>query len=324
MALFDLPLDRLSTYVPAREEPADFEEFWRRTLDETRRHPLDATFEPYECGLSLVETFDVTFRGYGGQPVKGWLLAPRHRTGKLPCVVQYIGYSGGRGFPFHWLLWANVGYLTLVMDTRGQGYNERMHGDTPDVAPEGTGPHAAGFMTMGVSSPETYYYRRLYADAVRAIEAARAFPETDGSRIAVTGKSQGGGLSVAMSGFVPDLAAVMPDVPFLCHFRRAVEITDVAPYAEIARYCRGRRDDAEQAFRTLSYFDGMQFAARATAPALFSVGLMDQICPPSTVYAAYNHYRGAKEIRIYPFNGHEGGERFFEREQIAFLQRILG
>ena len=61
--------------------------------------------------------------------------------------------------------------------------------------------------------------------------------------------------------------------------------------------------------RTLSYFDGAVLARRATAPALFSVGLMDQTCPPSTVYAAYNAWAGAdKRIVEYPFNDHEGGQ----------------
>jgi cephalosporin-C deacetylase len=67
------------------------------------------------------------------------------------------------------------------------------------------------------------------------------------------------------------------------------------------------RDQVEAVFRTLAYFDGMNFAVRAQASALFSVGLMDDICLPSTVFAAYNHYAGPKQIRVWPFNQHEGG-----------------
>ena len=81
---------------------------------------------------------------------------------------------------------------------------------------------------------------------------------------------------------------------------------DSLPYGEIAHFCKVHRDRVETVFGTLSYFDGLNFAARANAPALFSVGLMDDIYPPSTVYAAYNHYAGPKEIRVWPFNRHEG------------------
>ena len=88
---------------------------------------------------------------------------------------------------------------------------------------------------------------------------------------------------------------------------RATQIVDTYPYQEIVIFCKIHRDRIDDVFRTLSYFDGMNFAARATAPALFSTALMDDICPPSTVFAAYNHYAGQKDIRVYPFNKHEGG-----------------
>ena len=76
-------------------------------------------------------------------------------------------------------------------------------------------------------------------------------------------------------------------------------------------------------FRTLSYFDGRNFAARATVPALFSVGLEDQVTPPSTVFAAYNEYAGPKEIRIWPFNGHEVPEADQILERLEFAARLL-
>src|SRR5215212_9980740 len=122
MALFDLPLDQLQTYLPAREEPVDFDSFWQSTLEETHVHPLNATFEKVDYGLVAQDTFDVTFNGFGGQSVKGWLILPAQaqRTGKLPCVVEYIGYGGGRSFAIEWLLWASAGYALFVMDTRGQ------------------------------------------------------------------------------------------------------------------------------------------------------------------------------------------------------------
>ncbi|MCD6291315.1 MAG: acetylxylan esterase [Anaerolineae bacterium] len=321
--LFDLPLEQLKTYRPPREEPPDFDEFWRQTLEEACQIPLDARFEPVDYGLRTVETYDVTFNGYGGQPVKGWLLLPRGRQGSLPCVVEYIGYGGGRSFPTEWLLWSSVGYAHLVMDTRGQG-SAWSPGDTPDPEPDGSSPQYPGFMTRGILDPKTYYYRRVFTDAVRAVEAARSHPAVDPERIAITGGSQGGGITVAVSGLVPDVQVAMPDVPFLCHYRRATEITDSMPYGEISKYCVVHRDKVDTVFRTLSYFDGMNFAVRARARALFSVALMDQICPPSTVFAAYNYYAGPKDIRIYRYNNHEGGGPYQQVEKVRFLTGIWG
>ncbi len=325
--LFDLPLAELRVYKPEREEPGDFDEFWRETLAGARSHPLAARFEAVDAGLTTIDVFDLTFAGFGGQPIKGWFLVPRDlagspfaRDGRLPCVVEYVGYGGGRGRPIDWLTFPSAGFATLVMDTRGQGSTWRS-GDTPDIATGDTTGQHPGFMTRGILDPSTYYYRRLMSDAVRAVEAARDHPLVDPARVAVTGGSQGGGLTLAVAGLVPDVLMALPEVPFMCHWRRATEITDSDPYHEIVRFARIHRDAAERVFGTLSYFDGLNFAARAKAPALFSVGLMDQVTPPSTVFAAYNHYRGPKEIEVYPFNGHEGGESIHTELK---LRRLAG
>ena len=177
-------------------------------------------------------------------------------------------------------------------------------------------------MTQGILDPKTYYYRRVFTDAVRAIEAAQSHPAVDKKRIAVTGGSQGGGISLAAAGLSPDVAVTMPDVPFLCHYKRATTIIDTNPYQEIQTYCKIHRDKIEQVFQTLKYFDGVHFSSKAKATALFSVGLMDTICPPSTVYAAYNHYAGEKDIRIWQFNNHEGGQSFQSLEKVKFLQTL--
>jgi cephalosporin-C deacetylase len=238
-------------------------------------------------------------------------------------VVEYIGYGGGRGFPTDWLVWSSAGFAYLIMDTRGQGSVWRP-GETPDSQPDGASPHHPGFMTLGILDPKTYYYRRVFTDAVRAVEAAASHPAVDATRIAVTGGSQGGGIALAVTGLEPSVAVTMPDVPFLCHYRRATEITDNLPYKEIGNYCKVHRDQEETVFRTLSYFDGVNFAVRARAHALFSVALMDMTCPPSTVYAAYNYYAGPKQIKVWRYNNHEGGEGFQMVEKVRFLTGLWG
>lgn len=322
MSYFDMPLSELENYLPPREEPADFDAFWQQTLAEARQFPLNPQFEPVDEGLQTIDAYDVTFAGFGGQPIKGWFLLPRHRSGPLPCVVQYIGYGGGRGFVLDSLAWPSLGFANLVMDTRGQGWSLNVPGATADVALLGTGPHVPGFMTQGILDPKMYYYRRVFTDAVRAVEVVRGHTAVDPQKIAITGGSQGGGITLAVAGLDTAVAAAMPDVPFLCHYRRAAEIVNTAPYSEITRYCAAHRQQVETVFHTLAYFDGVNFAARARAKALFSVGLMDDICPPSTVYAAYNHYLADKEMVVYSHNNHEGGGPFQMRCKVAFLRTL--
>jgi cephalosporin-C deacetylase len=324
VSAYDLPIDQLRAFRPARSEPDDFDAFWRDTLAMSRAAASPPVFDRVETPLRTVTVDDITFGGYAGQPIKAWFIAPAGAADgdRLPTVVEYIGYGGGRSLPFEWLEWASAGYGHFVMDTRGQG-SAWSPGDTPDVDESGSGGgHFPGFVTRGIARPETWYYRRLVADAVLALDAAAAHPLVDRDRVVVTGQSQGGGLALAAAGLSPAVRAASVDVPFLCCWRRAVEVTDEHPYQELTRYLSIHRELEDAAFRTLSYVDGQNFAVRASAPALFSVGLMDEICPPSTVFAAYNDYAGPKEIRVWPFNGHDAGELVQQSERYAFFEGL--
>jgi cephalosporin-C deacetylase len=321
MPRFDLSLAELRDYLPTVAEPHDFDEFWTRTLAEARALDRAPVVRREPSPMTLVESYSVEFAGFGGDPVLGWLLLPAGGTGALPTIVEFNGYGGGRGLPHERLQWVNAGYAYFFMDTRGQGSNWGTGGHTPD--PHGSGPSAVGFMTRGIDDPDDYYFRRVFTDAVRAIDAVRTLDRVDASRVAICGGSQGGGITLAAAGLSSDLVAVMPDVPFLCHFERAVGMTSSDPYSEIVRYLSVHRDLVEQTFKTLSYMDGVNFARRAAAPALFSVGLLDTVCPPSTVFAAHNHYAGEAHIEVYPFNEHEGGAAHHWLRQAEWLEPLM-
>jgi len=317
MPLFDLPLADLESYAPDVAEPDDFDSFWQRTLTEARSHDLALRVEPATSHLRNVEVFDVTFAGFGGHPIKAWYARPAAVEHELPVVVNYLGYSGGRGLPWETTLFPSAGYAYLRVDSRGQGWSQGFPGDTPD--PVGHPPAVPGVMTRGLESPERYYYRRLFTDAARAVDAARELPGIARDAVVVSGGSQGGGIAIATAALVPDVAGLMADVPFLQHFRRAVELVGTSPYSEINAYLATNRLAVEQTWRTLSYVDGVNMATRGRAPSLWSVALMDTTCPPSTVYASYNRYGGPKEIEVYPYNGHEGGAGFQTGRQLRWL-----
>ncbi|MFF7378207.1 acetylxylan esterase [Streptomyces massasporeus] len=348
MPAFDLPLPELERHRPDIDEPDDFDAFWRDTLKGAGEEDPLVSVRPVETGLRLTRTWDVTFRGFGGDPVRAWFSRPAgvgrpgepapagaspspHRSRQpgelLPAVVEFAGYGRGRGLPHERLTWVNAGYAHLLMDNRGQGDQYGCGGDTPDphaVAPGGPGPAVRGLLAA-----EDYHYRRLITDAVRAVAAVRALPGVDPARTVAAGNSQGGGLALAVAGLVPDLTAVLVTAPLLCGIRRALDLTDAGPYGEIAAYLAVHRGAEDAARRTLSYVEGVSFARRAQAPAHFGVGLRDTVCPPSGVYAAFNRYAELtgtvprKEIHTYPFNGHEGGDAVQVRRQLDWLRGVL-
>ncbi|MDN3021469.1 acetylxylan esterase [Streptomyces sp. S.PB5] len=329
MPAFDLPLTELVHHRPLPEEPADFEEFWAGTLKEAAQEEVLVSVRPVENGLRLTDTWDVAFRGFGGDPVRAWFSRPAGVSELLPAVVEFAGYGRGRGLPHERLTWVNAGYAHLLMDNRGQGDQYGNGGATPD-------PHAGaaaggpGAVVRGLLDPRDHHYRRLITDAVRAVAAVRELPGVDVGRVAAVGNSQGGGLALAVAGLVPGLSAALVTAPFLCGVRRALDLTDATPYGEITAYLSVHRGAEEAAYRTLAYMEGISFARRAHAPAHFGVGLRDTVCPPSGAYAAFNRYgelSGAQprtEIHAYPYNGHEGGDAVQVRRQLDWLRGVWG
>jgi cephalosporin-C deacetylase len=270
--------------------------------------------------MTAIDAWDVTFPGFGGEPIKAWYRRPAGVAADLPVVVHFQGYGGGRGHLLENLSWAAGGFAHLMMDSRGQG-SSWSEGETPD--PHGSAPAAPGVMTRGLEAKESYYYRRLITDAALAVDAAAALPGVDATRIGVVGASQGGALATAATALNSLVKAAAIRVPFLSDMRHATEVTNTEPYQELTRYLAVHRGAVDHVFNLLAYFDSVNFARHATAPATFTVGLADDITPPSTVYAAYNNYAGDKRITVHPFNGHESGGPVDDAEAQAFFRQRL-
>ncbi|MBI2297840.1 MAG: acetylxylan esterase, partial [Armatimonadetes bacterium] len=216
MPSIDWPIDRLVTYQPPLTRTPDFDSFWAETLAAARTRDLDAVLEPVDYPIRDVRVHRLTFAGFGGRRVHGWYLQPRDiESRKAPVVVQYHGYSGGAGQAHLYLPWVMLGCAVVTVDTRGQGGGT---GDE-DGYPGGSIP---GWMTQGILDPAGYYYRKSYTDCVRAIDFVFSRPELDTRHVCVTGGSQGGGLTLAVAGLEPRVTIAMPDVPYLCHYQRAV------------------------------------------------------------------------------------------------------
>src|ERR1019366_10253774 len=206
MPSIDMPLEQMRQYRPSLYREADFDSFWDTTMTAAVGQALNAELIPYDLPARGLECYAVRFDGFEGGRLAGWYVRPE-KQGKFPGVCFYHGYSMRGPRPLDLIQLASQGICVLSMDCRGQ------NGQSQDAVASTEGNHL-GWMTKGIRDPHHYYYRYVYADAVRALELLARREEVDGQRLAITGGSQGGGLALAVSALSDRPVLSLPDIPF--------------------------------------------------------------------------------------------------------------
>ena len=232
------------------------------------------------------------------------LLRPKHADTPHPAVLKFHGYSGDSGDWFDKLGYVAAGYTVAALDCRGQGGLSEDKGGV-------TGWTWQGHIVRGLDdAPEKMLFRHIYLDTAQLAKIVMEMPDVDENRVGATGGSQGGGLTLACASLEPRIKRVAPVFPFLSDYKRVWEL-DLAKdaYRELQDWFR-RFDPLHQReealFAQLGYVDVQHLAPRIQGEVMMAVGLMDQICPPSTQFAAYNKITAEKSLRVYPDYGHEG------------------
>ncbi len=306
---YDMPLSELQNYLPDLTRENDFDTFWESSLSELKSVPFEYSLEPVDYPSKGIKMYKINFKGFNNSNISGWFAIPESK-GPHPGILLFHGYNWAYDGRHHEVAnYALRGYAVLFMFCRGQ------QGESVDnvVSPHG---HSSGWMSKGILSPEKYYYRAVYMDAVRAVNILASIDGVIKDRIAVVGESQGGGLSLATAALSQIPVLSVAEFPFLAHFNRAIEICPEGPYGEINEFLR-RHSDPEieiKVKKTLSYFDIMNHAPNIKCHCLTSIGLVDTITPPSTVFAAFNHLKCTKEISVFRYFGHEQIPGFLDKK----------
>lgn len=302
--LFDLSFEKLMTYQGKNPRPADFDQFWDRSLAEMRALEPKVELIPAAFTTSFADCFDLFFTGIGGARIHAKFLRPKKISRPAPAVLMFHGYSGNCGDWQSKLGYAAQGFVVAALDCRGQaGLSEDVGGVK--------GWTLRGHIIRGLDGPpEKMLFRQIFLDTAQLAQIVMAMPEVDAKRVAATGGSQGGGLTLACAALEPRISRLAPVFPFLSDYLRVWEMDlDVAAYEELRDYFRKfdplhqRKDEI---FTKLGYIDVQHLAPRIRGEVLMGVGLMDTICPPSTQFAAYNKIPAPKSLAIYPDFGHEG------------------
>ena len=265
-----------------KEKPADLDVFWEQTLSEL------AEVKP-EYKLTLIKeqsnevrrTYRVDMKSFGGESICGIYVEPV-ASGKYPAMIYYMGYDTQ--------VWdidpsANPEMSEFILCVRGQALNKK--GDK------------AGWVSEGIGSKETYYYRGALADVVRAIDFVCSREKTDTSLVFAQGESQGGAFTLAAASLDDRLSAIAPSAPFMCDFS---DFLILAPWPsdEMKQAAQEAGMTDEQLREMLNYFDMKNLGERITCPMIMGMGLQDNICPIHTNFAGYNVVSSEKSWICYP------------------------
>lgn len=268
---------------PLTRQP-DFAAYWMATLMSLTRIPMDIRINETSTAKGI-RVSEVTISSVGRVAVRGWLEEPV-KPGRYPAVLRVPGYGG------------SMEPLGMFTDRVVFSFNPRGHGNSQDTVkgkPE-------DFWLRGLDDKAGYFYQGAYMDCVRAVDFLVQHRSADASRIAVWGGSQGGGLAFATAALSSNVALCLADIPFLCDWDGYFKLSD---WPEMESWiCDASNRSWQTTLKTLSYFDTMNLAGRIRCPVRMGIGLQDDVCPPSTSFAAFNRVRGHREFNIYPTHGH--------------------
>ena len=272
--------------------PTDFKEFWDKGLAALKEIPINPvlTLMPEKC-TDQVEVYHVRIDNIKGR-IYGILAKPK-KSGKYPAILHVPG-AGIRPYSPH-IHEAEAGFISFTIGIHGIPVNLD-RGVYSDLMQGGL----SNYWTTNMDDKDHAYYKRVYLGCVRAVDFIESLESFNGEDIGVTGGSQGGALSIITASLDNRIDYLAAFYPALC---------------DLTGFLHGRAGGWPQIFRddytnqpkkieTSKYFDVVNFARFIKIPGWYSWGYNDNVCPPTSMYAAYNVIRAKKELQVFPETQH--------------------
>ncbi|MBK1880516.1 acetylxylan esterase [Pelagicoccus mobilis] len=298
--------------VPGSKRPRDFDTFWKKRKKLVKSMPFETEKTAIELNDSDTgyEAFDIEINSPGPRPARGILAKPIDaEKGSLPIVIT-LRAAGVKG------IWCRSdlknsleqakrggGALSFDMNAHGMlNHQEEAYYEELENGP------LKEYFNHGVEDKNEYYFGYMYLRMLRAIEYLTQQPEWDGERILVVGESQGGGQSLAAAGLDPRVTAAVVTVPAMCDW--GAPLIGHKGGWPLPLETHGK--DNKKVLKTTPYFDAAHLLKGSKATIVCEVGLTDQICSSTSIYAALNQVDG--EVIVYPvsYRNHfwpEGADR---------------
>lgn len=300
----DLKPEELFEYNGISPKPNDFDEFWDASIEEMKKIDPSLELVPCKWEFSGIDAYDMYFTGVDNARIHAKYVRPQGAK-KCPAVFMFHGYSGAAAGWTSLLSYASQGYCVAALDCRGQG------GKSEDSGCVG-GNTLHGHIIRGLESdsPKDLLFTKIFLDVAQIVNIVEKFDEVDENKLFAMGGSQGGALTYVCASLCPQIKAASACFPFLSDYRRVWEMDmDERAYLELKEFFRHtdpRHEKEDETFMKLGYIDIQNMANRIKGRMLMFTGLMDNVCPPSTQFAAFNKITSEKKVLFYPDFGHEG------------------
>ena len=301
---------------PSLSVPDDFDAFWAQQKVRLAAVPMKPTLTPVESSGGGIECFDVEISCVPPKPVSGYFARPGNAAPKtLPAILSVQG-AGVRNSDLHRATRAAKQFNALAMDINAHGIPNGKPDDFYKALATG---ELKGYQLFGREDREQCYFLGMFLRMTRALEFLTSQPQWDGKTLIVEGGSQGGGQSIAAAGLDPRVTFIAASVPAICDHSGHV-VGRAAGWPGLVPDKDGKPDP--KLLQVARYFDCMNFATRAKADAIFSVGFIDTVCRATSVYAAYNNLPGKKQIVTEPFGVHATFPSFERAADAAIAAHI--
>ena len=287
--------------LPYTQMPSDFKEFWNKNKQELNSFPLTYTKElAKEYCTDKIDCYLVKLQiNKQGQSVYGYLFYPKNAQKKNCPVVLCPPGAGIKTIkePLRHKYYAEQGCIRLEMEIHG--LNPTMTTEEFKEISTAFG-HESNYLNINLDNKDNYYMKRVYMACVRAIDLLTSLPEWDGKNVIVQGGSQGGALAIVTAGLDERVTLCVANHPALSDMAGfKAERADGYPH-----FSRTPGMDTPEKIKTMSYYDVVNFARLVKAHTYITWGFNDDVCPPTTSYAAYNVLTCPKEALITPINEH--------------------
>lgn len=282
--------------VPAAALPEAFSSFWSNAKAQLSKVPLDArtTLLPDRC-TEKVNVYHVNLQNIDNSRLYGILCVPK-ADGKYPAILQVPG-AGVRPYNGD-VATAEKGFITLQIG---------IHGIPVTMDPALYTSLAQGalsnYWNYNMDNRDRFYYKRVYLGCLRANDFLVSLPQYDGSQLGVTGGSQGGALSIVTAALDPRVKYLAAYYPALCDLTGYLK-GRAGGWPHYLDSTNGQVNNRKEKIETLGYYDVVNFARQLKVPGIYSWGFNDEVCPPTSIYAAYNEIKAPKQLYLALETGH--------------------